>query len=81
MRCGAKRLYLCVCVCLWAVPVALQEARLAVTEEFVLELRRDFHDVVGPTLEKLAAHVSDLRKGQGQVGVGRHGNRGRFYQG
>lgn len=44
-----------------------QEARLAVTEEFVLELRRDFHDVVGPTLEKLAAHVSELRKGQGQV--------------
>ncbi|GFR47563.1 hypothetical protein Agub_g9288 [Astrephomene gubernaculifera] len=43
-----------------------QEARLAVTEEFVLELRRDFHDVVGPTLEKLAAHVSELRKGQGQ---------------
>ncbi|KAG2450029.1 hypothetical protein HYH02_000133 [Chlamydomonas schloesseri] len=49
-----------------SIEAMAQEARLAVTEEFVLELRRDFHDVVGPTLEKLAAHVSDLRKGQGQ---------------
>lgn len=30
----------------------------------MLELRKDFHEVVGPTLEKLAAHVSELRKAQ-----------------